>query len=285
MSAFLGEAIMRHSFFIKIFLFFLSLYFSTFLLPTYAQEAQNSQHCSPKERKNRSHTKTKSTKTPKIMVEYISHATFKITSPKGVVIETDFTGKFSNTYSPDIITMNQSHTSHYTNILPNDIKSVLKGWSKTKSKPAQHSLKLDDVLIYNIPTDTYQNSALKERHTNSIFIFKIAELCIGHLGQLQHVLSNEQIEKIGALDIVMVPIDGRDVFSTQALIELLKKLHTRIVIPMHWGNPLSQLNFMNDLAEDFQLSAYPVKSLNLSLNTLPKSPTVVTMTPRYANDR
>lgn len=264
--------------------------FTLLILPTnlhsaYAEETQNIQKCSTDEQKNHSIIENKSTKTPKIIIEYINHATFKITSPKNVIIETDFTGEFSNVRTPDILTMNRSHSSHYTDIVPDGAKSVLKGWAKTTDEPTQHFLKLNDVAVYNIPTDAHQNGILKKRNENSIFVFKIAGLCIGHLGQIQHTLSDEQIGKIGKLDIVMVPIDGRDNLSTQALIDLLLKLQARIVIPMHWNNALTQLNFMTDLAAKFELSGYPVKTLKLSLNTLPKLPTVVTMVPRYTNDR
>src|SRR5690606_40494538 len=47
-----------------------------------------------------------------------------------------------------------------------------------------------------------------EEDGNSIFIFEIAGLCIGHLGHLHHELTDSHYTQIGRLDILMVPVDG-----------------------------------------------------------------------------
>ena len=49
-----------------------------------------------------------------------------------------------------------------------------------------------------------------ERHGNSIFIFEMAKLCIGHLGHLHHTLNQQQLDEIGRLDVVFAPVDGID---------------------------------------------------------------------------
>ena len=47
-----------------------------------------------------------------------------------------------------------------------------------------------------------------ERHGNSIFIFEVANLCVAHLGHLHHTLTQQQLNEIGRVDIVLVPVDG-----------------------------------------------------------------------------
>ena len=44
---------------------------------------------------------------------------------------------------------------------------------------------VDDVYIRNVPTDI-RNGGAMEADGNSIFIFEVAGLCIGHLGHLHH---------------------------------------------------------------------------------------------------
>ena len=53
-----------------------------------------------------------------------------------------------------------------------------------------------------------------QRHGNSIFIFEVANLCIAHLGHLHHTLTQQQLNEIGRVDVVLVPVDGCATRST-----------------------------------------------------------------------
>ena len=58
------------------------------------------------------------------------------------------------------------------------------------------------------------------RDGNSIFIFEVAGLCIGHLGHLHHKLDDSHFAQIGRLDILMVPIDGTYTMSLDGISEI-----------------------------------------------------------------
>ncbi len=88
-------------------------------------------------------------------------------------------------------------------------------------QPAQIHERIGDVLIRNVTTDIrryYGDDAGGEmvKDGNSIFIFEVAGLCIGHLGHLHHKLDESHFAAIGRLDIVMVPIDGSYTMSSTA---------------------------------------------------------------------
>src|SRR5690606_13625634 len=68
---------------------------------------------------------------------------------------------------------------------------------------------------------------------NSIFIFEVAGLCIGHLGHLHHHLEDAHYGAIGRLDILMVPIDGGMTLSVDAMSEISKRLFSSLILPMH----------------------------------------------------
>ena len=61
------------------------------------------------------------------------------------------------------------------------------------------------------------------RDGNSIFIFEVAGLCIGHLGHLHHKLDETHFAAIGRLDIVMVPIDGTYTMSLDGVSEITRR--------------------------------------------------------------
>lgn len=77
--------------------------------------------------------------------------------------------------------------------------------------------------IHNIATNIRDWNGGTINNGNSIFIFEIAGLCIGHLGHLHHTLTAEQLQAIGQLDVVMVPVDGGYTMDIGGMIEVLAR--------------------------------------------------------------
>lgn len=227
---------------------------------------------------------SKSSDLKDVKIEYVTHSTFKITSPKGIIIEVDFAGlasKTGNGRAPDIITLNHTALNDLPHKPATNTKIILAPWSEKTNTAQQHVIIKDDVSIKNFNTDIYENGVMKIPKGNSIFVFKIAGLCIAHLGNIHHMPSKEQLGSIGNIDIALVPVDGRDNFTYDPLIELLTELQVSVVIPMHWNNNTSEQNFMGDISPYFSIAGYPTNLLSVTTKTLPKSPTIVTMIPQH----
>ena len=93
------------------------------------------------------------------------------------------------------------------------------------------------MLIRNVTTDIRGfgfDGGVRVPDGNSIFIFEVAQLCIGHVGHLHHELGAEDLAFLGQLDIVMVPVDGSMTMSQAAMVETLKIVKARLVLPMHY---------------------------------------------------
>jgi len=58
-------------------------------------------------------------------------------------------------------------------------------------------------------------------------------LCIAHLGHLHHTLTPTHLAELGAIDIVMVPVDGVWTLNQEDMIEVLQQIRPKIAIPMH----------------------------------------------------
>ncbi|RLQ88704.1 MBL fold metallo-hydrolase [Notoacmeibacter ruber] len=210
---------------------------------------------------------------PEVRIRYAGHATFIIETPQGVRIATDFSGAYGSDPLPDVVTMNHAHITHWTPIPDPEIQHVLKGWADADGTPAQHWLAVGDALIRNVPTDIRDGIAM-ERAGNSIFIFEVADLCIGHLGHLHHPLTDAHHAAIGRLDIVMVPIDGGLTLSTDAMAALVGRLQARIVLPMHRRySPIE--NFLSRVRGEFDVRFEPTDTIDVSIRTLPRTPTIV----------
>ena len=117
-----------------------------------------------------------------------------------------------------------------------------------------------------------------EKDGNSIFIFEVADLCIGHLGHLHHVPTEDQFARIGRLDIVMAPVDGTMTLDLPRMIHVLKRLKARIVLPMHyWGTGTLSV-FLHGMADEFQVVALDSPTIEVSYDSLPGRPTVMVPT-------
>jgi len=217
-------------------------------------------------------------KADEVSITYAGHSTYYIDTPGGVTIATDYNGVYRLDRVPDVVTMNRAHSTHYTLYPDPAIKRVLHGWTDT-GQPAQIHERVGDVLIRNVTTDTrrfYSDDAGAEmvKDGNSIFIFEVAGLCIGHLGHLHHKLDESHFAQIGRLDIVMVPIDGSYTMSLDGVSEITKRLRASVVLPMHrFATPLS--DFMKKIGKDFAIDLRRERTLKMSLGALPNAPTVI----------
>ncbi len=210
-----------------------------------------------------------------VRIEYIGHSTFWISSPGGVTIATDYAGFAGSKGVPRVVTMNKAHETHYTDHPDPAIEHVLRGWNP-EGGPASHNTEVGDVLIRNVTTDI-RAWGVPEKDANSIFIFEISGLCIGHLGHLHHELGAQHVGWIGRLDVVMVPVDGSYTLPQENMIEVIKTLRARVVIPMHAFGDYSLNRFVNGLAQEFAVDRRGPEALTLTLDNLPGRPTVIVL--------
>jgi L-ascorbate metabolism protein UlaG (beta-lactamase superfamily) len=119
---------------------------------------------------------------------------------------------------------------------------------------------------------------------NSIFVFEVAGLCIGHLGHLHHEPDEFQYAALGRLDVVMAPVDGGLTLDLPTMIRTLKRLKSSVVIPMHWFSGLSLDRFVAGMADEFDIEVMDGPTYEVSLRTLPSRPTVVVLRPQFLDD-
>lgn len=210
-----------------------------------------------------------------VTITYAGHSTYIIETPGGVRIATDFSGAYGRDPLPRVATMNKAHRTHFTPSPDPGIEYVLPGWNPDGDGPARHALVVDDVYIRNVPTDIRRFGTM-ERDGNSIFIFEVADLCIGHLGHLHHDLTDAHYAAIGRLDIVMVPVDGGMTQSLVNMSEIARRLYSSIVLPMHrHSTPIGE--FLSMMGENFAVDFSSERGFTVSLASLPRRPTILVL--------
>jgi L-ascorbate metabolism protein UlaG (beta-lactamase superfamily) len=218
----------------------------------------------------------------RILIRYIDHASFAIVTPDGTVAVTDYTG-YTGTQDvvPDVVTMNNAHSTHWTAAPDPRIPHVLTGWADAGT-PADHRLDLGAMLVRNVPTDTRGPFGEGARaNGNSIFIFEAGGLCIGHLGHLHQIPSDAQYAAIGRLDVVMVPVDGGYTLRLGDMAGVVRRLRSSVVIPMHWFSRASLDRFLTEMAVEFDVVETGGAQIALSMRDLPSKPTILVLDPAY----
>ena len=215
-------------------------------------------------------------KADEVRLSYIGHSTFLIESPQRVRIATDYNDYVRPPVMPDIVTMNHAHSSHFTDHPDPAIKYVLRGWAGDE-KPARIDIQVKDVRVRNVPTNIRTYDGGTERHGNSIFIFEIANLCIAHLGHLHHTLTQQQLNEIGKIDVVLVPVDGSYTLDLEGMVEVLHALKAPLMIPMHYFSSSTLERFLDRVRKEWDVEISPVPSMVVSKTTLPAKPKVLVL--------
>ncbi|MFY0635010.1 MAG: MBL fold metallo-hydrolase [Vannielia sp.] len=220
-----------------------------------------------------------------VRITYVDHSVYVIQTEGGLSVATDYNGYLGpEDLVPDVATMNHAHGSHWTPNPDPRIPNVLRGWGDGTG-PADHHLDLGEMLVRNVPTDIRQGFGGVEEDGNSIFVFEVAGLCIGHLGHLHHEPNAEQYAALGRLDIVMAPVDGGMTVDIGTMQRIVSRLRSSVVLPMHWFSGYSLERFLEGMAGEFAIERRMESSFTMSLRDLPSRPTILVLQPLVLTGR
>ncbi len=203
-----------------------------------------------------------------IRITYVGHASFMIESAAGVRALTDYNGYLPLNAIPDLVTMNNSHDSHYTDFIADGIKHVLRGWDP-KGGVARHNMFIEDVRIRNVPTNLTDITG-RMANGNSMFVFEVADLCVVHISHLHHVLSKEQLGELGRIDIAFAPIDGFMTMTHSELFRVLAQIRPKLIIPMHYGYYGAVEEFIQKAKALYPIRMHDSDRIEISLAKVPR---------------
>jgi L-ascorbate metabolism protein UlaG (beta-lactamase superfamily) len=176
-------------------------------------------------------------------LKWLGHSCFLITSSAGVRILTD---PFDSTVGykvpevqADIVTTSHDHFDH------NFVEAVQGDYYHIKAS-GQH--RVYGIEITGVDT-LHDDAGGSKRGSNVVFTFLVDGMKICHLGDLGHLLTDEQIKQIGEVDILLIPVGGTYTIDSLEAAKLVDLMNPRLVVPMHYKTPV--MNFPIDGAEKF----------------------------------
>lgn len=197
-------------------------------------------------------------------ITWYGHSCFLIKDRNGKKLLTDpfdtTVGYCMPNETVDIVTVSHQHFDHnYTQALP--------GIPKIFDKPGNYTI--NDLSIKGIHSyhDKYNGA---KRGENIIFVIEVDGFTICHLGDLGHMLTTDDFNQIGNIDVLLIPVGGNYTIDGEEAAKIAKKINSHIVIPMHYGT--NALSFPLDGADKFILkmgNSEKVPSSCLKLDHIP----------------
>lgn len=168
---------------------------------------------------------------PLMEITHVGHSSFRIKTKTAVIVTDPFDPKMVGlkfpSISADIITLSHQHDDHNKVDLVKDYKKVVDG-------PGEYEIQ--NVSIIGIASFHDDEKGAK-RGKNTIYVFEAEKIRFCHLGDLGHKLTQEHINQIGAVDILMVPVGGEFTIGAAVAVETVHALSPKVIIPMHYKQP------------------------------------------------
>lgn len=162
-----------------------------------------------------------------IDITWLGHSCFRIKG-KGVTLLTDpydeSIGYSLGNPEANIVTSSHPHPGH-------GFTSGISGEPKIVRGPGEYEI--SGVFITGIATFHDVEKGL-ERGRNTVYLIEMEDMRVCHLGDLGHSLSTEQVEDIGSVELLMVPVGGFSTIDAVTAAEIVRLLQPGIVIPMHY---------------------------------------------------
>ncbi len=169
-------------------------------------------------------------------ITWYGHSCFRLTERNMATVVNDPYDHREVGYEPlklkaDIVTLSNDMPGH--NYLP-----AVKGDNYIIKNAGEYEI--GGVFITGVQTNGHDRRIVDEPR-NTLYVIDYNGLTVVHLGNLNRVPSQTEVEALGPVDIALVPVGGGSSLNAAKAAEVISLLEPKIVIPMHYATPVSTI--------------------------------------------
>jgi L-ascorbate metabolism protein UlaG (beta-lactamase superfamily) len=208
-------------------------------------------------------------------ISWLGHSCFQLRGKNVTLITDPFSPQLGHSLgkiSAPIVTISHDHPGH-------NYAGGVNGEPRIVRGPGEYEI--SDVLITGVAS-YHDNKYGQELGRNTIYIIHMDDLVICHLGDLGHVLQEEQLEEVADADMLLVPIGGQHTINAAQAAEVISQIEPHIVIPMHYSPPTGDApNPLDKFCREMGIEAInPQPKLSITRSALPAETQVIILSIR-----
>lgn len=222
-------------------------------------------------------------------IVWLGHSCFRIKGKQAVVITDPFSpdlGYKMTKREADIVTISHDHPGHNfaASVLPlpsspaPELPQVpLCARPKVVKGPGEYDIA--NVWVTGIAS-FHDSEGGAKRGKNCIYLIQLDDIVLCHLGDIGHPLSTQQLQALGGVQVLFLPVGGVSTIDAAAAAQIIRTIEPKLVIPMHYKTeslttPLEPLeNFLKQMALK---EVIPLARLNVTTNSLTDETRVVVL--------
>lgn len=210
-------------------------------------------------------------------INFLGHSCFRLKGKTTIVItdpyDPNMVGLKLAKLSGDVVTISHDHGDHNQSELVGGVKKVVSG-------PGEYEIM--GVSIVGISTYHDEKKGTL-RGKNTVYIIEIDGLRVAHLGDLGHKLNDKILEKIGTIDVLLIPVGGEFTIGPQQAVEIVRAIEPTVVIPMHYqfpglkANTFAKLVSADEFISDLGVPSEKLDKLNIKKEIIGEDQRVVVL--------
>ena len=213
-------------------------------------------------------------------ITYLGHSAFKLKNGRGSVVMDPYdenTGWALPKQTADVVTVSHNHGDHSA---VDRVKTADGGEPMIISVAGEYETR--GISVFGVES-WHDDKEGVLRGDNIIFTVLMDGVSVCHLGDLGHKLTDEQIGRIGEVDVLLCPVGGYYTLDAKVAVEVMGQLEPKIFIPMHYRTPLHNTNAFADVApiesffNEYGIAPAPIKKLEVQKARLPEETEIVVL--------
>jgi len=208
-------------------------------------------------------------------INWYGHSCFRLTERTLATVVTDPFNHQVVGYDPlkikaDIVTVSHDAPGH-------NFVGVVKGTSHVIRGPGE--FEIGGVFITGVQTDGHSKQDTG-KPSNTLYVFDYEGLTIAHLGDLRQVPTQAEVEALGSVNVVLIPVGSGGGLNAAKAAEVVSLLEPNIVIPMHYATPATKLTLdpLDKFLKEMGLGIpETLPTLKVTANNLPEETRVVVL--------